>query len=112
MEFSSTRPVLSVYARKGLANYQIFNYESMHRYIPYNPYLDAEKPRADQSEDIETEAVVLLILNPSEINAFIKATEDQKYQTLFRLAKVNRGAACRTENNVFNAAGHKMVTVD
>ncbi len=65
---------------------QIFKYAARHRYIPYNPYLDAEKPRADQSEDIETGDAELRILNPSEINAFIKATEDQKYHTLFRLA--------------------------
>ncbi len=65
---------------------QIFKYAARHRYIPYNPYLDAEKPRADQSEDIEAEDAEMRILNPSEINAFIKATEDQKYHTLFRLA--------------------------
>ena len=65
---------------------QIFKYASRHRYIPYNPYLDAEKPRDDQSEDIETDADEMRILNPSEINAFINATEDQKYNTLFRLA--------------------------
>ena len=65
---------------------QIFKYAARHRYIPYNPYLDAEKPRADQSEDIEAEDSEMRILNPSEITAFIDATEDQKYQTLFRLA--------------------------
>jgi integrase len=65
---------------------QIFKYAARHRYIPYNPYLDAEKPRADQSEDEDKQESPIRILNPSEINAFIKATEDQKYHTLFRLA--------------------------
>jgi len=65
---------------------QIFKYASRHKYIPHNPYLDAEKPRDDQTEDIEAEGTDMRVLNPSEINTFIKATEDAKYQTLFRLA--------------------------
>ena len=46
---------------------QIFKYGARHKYIIYNPYLEAEKPRDDQSEDIEAEGVEMRILNPQKL---------------------------------------------
>jgi integrase len=58
-----------------------------HRYIPYNPFTDAEKPRADQSEDETSEgSSSIRILTAPEINSFLNATKSHKYKTLFRLA--------------------------
>ncbi len=66
---------------------QIFKYAIRHRYIPYNPFTDAEKPRADQSEDETSEgSSSIRILTTAEINSFLNATKGDKYQTLFRLA--------------------------
>jgi integrase len=66
---------------------QIFKYAIRHRYIPYNPFADAEKPRADQSEGEGSEgSSSIRILNTLEINSFLNATDGDKYKTLFRLA--------------------------
>ncbi len=61
---------------------QVMNYAVRHKYLDYNPVRDAERPR-DQGEEEDSPIRVLII---SEINAFIEAAENQKYQTLFMLA--------------------------
>jgi integrase len=61
---------------------QIMAFAVRHRYIDYNPFRDAERPKkrlGDSKGNIR-------ILTPAEINALIEATEDQKYKTLFMLA--------------------------
>ena len=61
---------------------QVMNYAVRHKYLDYNPVRDAERPR-DQGEEEDSPIKILTI---SDINAFIDAPEDQKYQTLFMLA--------------------------
>jgi len=66
---------------------QIMKYGVRHNYIDHNPVRDAERPK-DQSEVIETDEQdeLIQILIPEQINAFLNAEEDQKYNTLFMLA--------------------------
>ncbi len=59
---------------------QIFRYAARHQYISYNPFLDAERPKAKSQKD------KIRILSPDEINTLLDAVDDQKYQTLFTLA--------------------------
>jgi integrase len=61
---------------------QIFKYAARHKYIPYNPFLDAERPRSQG----KTTKKKIRVLNPSEIKSFLGEVENQMYQTLFRLA--------------------------
>ena len=61
---------------------QIFSYAVRHKYIDYNPFRDAERPK-DQGEIKEQK---IKILTPEEINAFLDAVSNQKYKILFRLA--------------------------
>lgn len=62
---------------------QIFKYAIRHRYISYNPFLDIERPRADQHNDDELEEYSSIrVLTTAEINALLKATMDNKYRIL------------------------------
>jgi integrase len=61
---------------------QIMAYAVRHRYISYNPFKDAEKPKG-QGEIKEQKT---RFLTPNEINAFLENVSNQKYRTLFRLA--------------------------
>lgn len=61
---------------------QIFKYAARHKYIMYNPFLDAERP-INQGKTTKKK---IRILNPSEIRSFLDAVENQMYRTLFRLA--------------------------
>ena len=61
---------------------QVMNYAVRHAYIDYNPVRDAERPKGKgkiQNPKIQ-------ILTPIEINAFLNAEKNHKYQTLFMLA--------------------------
>ena len=61
---------------------QIMAYAVRHRYISYNPFKDAERPKNQgKSEDNK-----IRILNKSKINALLNKVSNQKYRTLFRLA--------------------------
>jgi len=62
---------------------QIMRYAVRHRDISNNPFTDAERPRSSQCE---SDKQTIRILNPSEINGLLEATENHKYRTLFRLA--------------------------
>jgi len=61
---------------------QILSYAVRHKYIDHNPLKDAERPKGKGKKKKKQ----IRILIPVEINAFLGAVEDQKYQTLFRLA--------------------------
>lgn len=61
---------------------QIFAYAVRHGYSTHNPLINAERPRDTSSKD----EMEIRVLSPDEINAFLEATEAQKYKTLFRLA--------------------------
>lgn len=61
---------------------QIMAYAVRHRYISYNPFKDAERPKG-QGEIKERKTK---ILTPDEINTFLENVSNQKYRTLFRLA--------------------------
>jgi len=61
---------------------QIFAYAVRHGYAISNPLTNAERPRDTNGGDEKK----IRILSPDEINAFLNATEGQKYKTLFRLA--------------------------
>jgi integrase len=61
---------------------QIMAYAVRHRYISYNPFKDAERPKNQgKSEDKK-----IRILSKSKINAFLNNVSNQKYRTLIRLA--------------------------
>jgi integrase len=62
---------------------QIFRYATRHRYVAYNPFADAERPRADQSAD---QGHKIRVLNSAEINALLDTVKSQKYKMLFKLA--------------------------
>lgn len=59
---------------------QILKYAVRHRYISYNPFPDAERPRGNRKKD------TIEVLTPDKINALLDAITDQKYNTLFRMA--------------------------
>ena len=61
---------------------QIMAYAVRHRYISYNPFKDAERPKGQG----KTKKDKIRILTPDEIIAFLENVSNQKYQTLFRLA--------------------------
>ena len=61
---------------------QVMKYAVRHRYIDHNTVTDAERPK-DRGEE---QKPVIRILSPDEINAFLAAETDQKYNTLFMLA--------------------------
>jgi len=61
---------------------QIMAYAVRHRYISYNPFKDAERPK-DQGS---AEGKKIRILNKKEITGLLNKVSDQKYRTLFRLA--------------------------
>jgi len=61
---------------------QILGYAVRHGYIVADPLANAERPRDVDS----TEGTMINILPPEKISAFIEATQDHKYRTLFRLA--------------------------
>ncbi|MFX0197256.1 MAG: tyrosine-type recombinase/integrase, partial [Candidatus Hodarchaeota archaeon] len=60
---------------------QIMSYAVRHKYIDHNPVRDAERPR-DQRKKVKK----IRILTPVQIQAFLGKVEEQKYQTLFKLA--------------------------
>jgi integrase len=60
---------------------QIMAYAVRHRYLEYNPYREAEKPRDQRTREKE-----INILIPSQIRAFLEAEEDQKHKILFLTA--------------------------
>lgn len=51
---------------------QIFKYAARHRYIAYNPFLDAEKPKG------KAKGKSIRVLVPDEINSLIDKIDDQK----------------------------------
>ncbi|MBC2710064.1 MAG: site-specific integrase [Desulfosarcina sp.] len=59
---------------------QILKFAVRHKYISYNPFPDAERPRGR----VKTDSV--MILKPDQLTAFLDAVSDQKYKTLFMLA--------------------------
>ena len=59
---------------------QIFKYAARHRYISYNPFQDAERPRGQSKKDN------IRVLRPGEINNLLEGVADTKYKTLFTLA--------------------------
>lgn len=63
---------------------QIMNYAVRHGYIGHNPVREAERPRGKGNGTENT--VKIKVLTPDQINAFLNATIDQEYRTLFRLA--------------------------
>jgi integrase len=58
---------------------QIMAYAVRHRYLEYNPYREAEKPRDQRTQEKE-----INILTPPQIRAFLEAEEDQEYRILKR----------------------------
>jgi len=62
---------------------QIFKHAGRHRYISYNPFLDAERPKGKKTKD------TIKVLTPTAINSLLDAVEDKKYKTLFRLATMS-----------------------
>lgn len=61
---------------------QIMAYAVRHGYITSNPVRDAERPKSQGKEEEDR----INVLTPMEINAFIKAVENQKYKVLFKMA--------------------------
>lgn len=61
---------------------QVMKYAIRHRYIDFNPVRDIERPR----DNGEIEKRKIRVLDSSEINALLDATESQKFKTLFMLA--------------------------
>ena len=61
---------------------QIMAYAVRHRYISYNPFKDAERPKGQG----EIKGQKTRILTPEEINTFLEKVTNQKCRTLFRLA--------------------------
>ena len=59
---------------------QIFRYAARHKYISYNPFTDAERPKGRKAK------ASIRVLTPDEIKALLDAETNQKYNTLFRLA--------------------------
>jgi integrase len=69
--------------RKVLVVYnQIMNYAVRHRYIDFNPVREAEKPKNNG----KARELKVRILASLEINSFLRAEGNPKYQTLFKLA--------------------------
>ena len=62
---------------------QIFKYAARHGYIAYNPFLDAERPRENQTEG---QGHKIRVLNADEIKKLWDSVKPQKYKTLFKLA--------------------------
>ncbi len=61
---------------------QIFKYAVRHKYVSYNPIVDAERPRKNGS----VKEKKIRILKPDEIKTFLSSVENEKYRTLFKLA--------------------------
>lgn len=61
---------------------QIMAYAVRHRYVDYNPFRDAERPKKQPGESKGK----IRILTPDEINRFLVVVKSQKYKTLFMLA--------------------------
>ena len=61
---------------------QVMAYAVRHKYLDHNPVRDAERPRNQGA----VEEKKIKVLTPDEIKAFLDATTNQKYNTLFRLA--------------------------
>jgi len=61
---------------------QIMAYAVRHRYISYNPFKDAERPKGRGKSEVKK----IRILNKTQINALLNKVYNQKYRTLFRLA--------------------------
>ena len=80
MQILTLRKILVTFGR-------IMAYAVRHRYISYNPFKDAERPKNQG----KTEDKKIRILNKSEITALLKKVSNQKYRMLFRLA-IFRGA--------------------
>jgi integrase len=59
---------------------QIFKYAARHKYISYNPFVDAERPNG------KTKKIKIKILTPEKINRLLSVVADQKFKTLFKLA--------------------------
>ena len=59
-------------------------YAVRHRYIAYNPFVDVERPRRDQT--LEAQESKIRVLTPNEIKPLLDAEENPKYRTLFMLA--------------------------
>lgn len=62
---------------------QIMAYAVRHRYIDYNPFADAERPRGQGKDEGGSK---VNILKKNKIKAFLDATKSLKYKTLFMLA--------------------------
>ena len=65
---------------------QVMAYAVRHNYINYNPARDAEKPKWSSEETKPEVDKKYRVFSPSEINAFLNAADEQKFQVLFRLA--------------------------
>jgi integrase len=61
---------------------QIFKYAVRHKYVSYNPIVDAERPRKNG----RVKEKKIRILKPEEIKTFLSIVENEKYRTLFKLA--------------------------
>jgi hypothetical protein len=61
---------------------QIFKYAVRHKYVSYNPIVDAERPRKNG----RVKEKKIRVLKPEEIKTFLLAIENEKYRTLFKLA--------------------------
>ena len=64
---------------------QVMKYAIRHRYIDFNPVRDIERPR----DNGEIEKPKIRVLDSTEINALLDATESQKFKTLFMLALIS-----------------------
>ena len=67
---------------------QIMSYAIRHRYTDHNPVRDAERPRRTNHDLRESEKkdAKVKVLNATQVNALLEATEGQKFRMLFRLA--------------------------
>lgn len=59
---------------------QIFKFAVRHKYISYDPFPDAERPRGRVKSDS------VMIQKPKQLTAFLGVVKNQKYKTLFILA--------------------------
>ena len=62
---------------------QVMKYAVRNRLIDYNPFIEAERPKATGKVDESSE---ISILTPEQIRALLEAELSQKYKTLFLTA--------------------------
>ncbi len=65
---------------------QILAYAVRHRYIDYNPLRDTERPRETGNAEEGIEDEDMAILTPPQITLLLDNVDEQKYETLTRLA--------------------------